>query len=74
MRTIKVTKIGRDANSESMKYRVEIAGTDQRTFEVRLPLTAVATKPALEEEIKKLFARGWLPDDGAVYVLGNIGW
>jgi hypothetical protein len=51
----------------------------QRSFavqpgEVRVPLTAVVSKPDLEEEIKKLFSHGWLPEHGAVHLLGAIGW
>jgi hypothetical protein len=73
-RNIVVTKIGKDGPSDSMRYRVEITGPDQRTFEVRVPLTAVVSKPDLEEEIKKLFSHGWLPEHGAVHLLGAIGW
>ena len=73
-RNIVVTKIGKDGPSDSMRYRVEVTGQDQRTFEVRVPLTAVTSKPALEEEIIKLFSKGWLPEHGAVHLLGAIGW
>jgi hypothetical protein len=73
-RNIVVTKIGKDGPSDSMRYRVEVTGQDQRTFEVRVPLTAVVSKPDLEEEIKKLFTKGWLPEHGTVHLLGAIGW
>jgi hypothetical protein len=62
-----VTKIGKDAPSDSMRYRVEIAGSDQRTFEVRVPLASVATKATLEVEIERLFSQGWLPVNGRLH-------
>jgi hypothetical protein len=74
IRTITVTKIGKDAPSDSMRYRVEIAGSDQRTFEVRVPLTAVASNATIKAEIEKLFSQGWLPVNGAVHLMGNESW
>jgi hypothetical protein len=73
-RIITVTKIGKDAPSDSMRYRVEIAGSDQRTFEVRVPLAVVATKATIKAEIEKVFAHGWLPVNGAVHLMGNESW
>jgi hypothetical protein len=66
--------MGKDAPSDSMRYRVEIIGTDQRIFEVRVPLTAVATRATLEVEMEKRFSRGWLPVNGAVHLMGNESW
>jgi hypothetical protein len=73
-RRITVIKIGRDPPSDSMRYRVEIAGSDQRTFEVRVPSTVVATKATIKAEIEKLFSQGWLPVNGAVHLMGNESW
>jgi hypothetical protein len=73
-RIITVTKIGKDAPTGSMRYRVEIAGPDQRTFEVRVPLTVVATKATIKAKIEKLFSQGWLPVNGAVHLMGNESW
>jgi hypothetical protein len=74
MRIVTVTKMGKDAPSDSTGYRVVVAGQDKRIFEVRVPLTVVASKPAMEKEIEKLFAHGWLPENGAVHMLGGTGW
>jgi hypothetical protein len=75
IRTITVTKIGKDRSQRKhVRYRVEIAGSDQRTFEVCVPLLAVATKAAVEAKIEKLFSQGWLPVNGAVHLLGDEGW
>jgi len=73
-RIVTVTKMGKDAPSDSMRYRVEIIGSDQRRFEVRVPLTVMASKPAMEKDIEKLFSHGWLPENGAVHLLGTTGW
>jgi hypothetical protein len=75
-RTITVTKIGKDDRSQRkyVRYRVEIAGSDQRTFEVRVPLTVVATKAIIKAKIEKLFSQGWLPANGAVHLMGNESW
>jgi hypothetical protein len=73
-RIVTVTKMGRDAPSDSMRYRVEIIGQDERTFEVRVPLTAVASKAVIKVAIQKLFSYGWLPEHGAVHLLGGTGW
>jgi hypothetical protein len=72
-RNILVTEIGRDHATDSMRYRVEIVGLEQRTFEVRIPLTTVV-KSGREEEIKKLFAHGPLPENGDIKLLGDLGW
>ena len=58
---------------DSMRYRVEITGLEQRTFEVKIPLSTVV-KPGREEEIKKLFAHGPLPENGDIKVLADLGW
>jgi hypothetical protein len=73
-RNVTVTKIGRDYSSDSMRYRVEVTGSDQRTFEARIPLSVVASKSDLEVEIKRLFSHGKLPKDGAVELIGSVGW
>lgn len=73
-RIVTVTKMGKDAPSDSMRYRVEVIGPDQRIFEVRVRLTSVATRATLEAEMEKLFSHGWLPANGAVHLLGNEGW
>jgi hypothetical protein len=72
-RNILITEIGRDHANDSMRYRVEITGLEQRTFEVKIPLSTVV-KPGREEEIKKLFAHGPLPENGDIKVLADLGW
>jgi hypothetical protein len=71
-RTIQVTKIGR--GDDTVRYRVAVTGSDERTLEVRVPLTTLTTKGPLEEEIRKIFSHGPLPEDGSVTDLGDIGW
>lgn len=75
-RTITVTKIGKDDRSQRkyVRYRVEITVSDQRTFEVRVPLTVVATKATIKAKVEKLFSQGWLPVNGAVHLMGNESW
>jgi hypothetical protein len=74
IRIVTVTKMGKDAPSDSKGYRVVVTGQDKRIFEVWVPLTVVASKPAMEKEIATLFAQGWLPQNGAVHMLSGTGW
>jgi hypothetical protein len=53
IRIVKVTKMEMDAASESTGYRVVVIGPDERIFEVRVPPTVGASKPAMEKEIEK---------------------
>jgi hypothetical protein len=72
-RTVHVTKIGEDLANDCMRYRVEIGGSDNRTFEVLVPLSTTVAKGPREQAIKRLYAHGRLPLDGSVTNIGDVG-
>jgi hypothetical protein len=72
-RTVYVARVGEDLANDCMRYRVEIVGSDNRTFEVLVPMTTTVAKGPCEKKIKRLYAHGRLPLDGSVTNIGDVG-
>jgi hypothetical protein len=75
MRTIHVTKIGPDYAKDSTRFRVQVSGSDDRTFDVLVPNTSLAvTKFPIEGKIEQKFAHGPLPEPGDTVPFQTADW